>query len=422
MSNEDQKPVDPENRENSESAIDEALSVEPPADTKKSGKKSLPPAFKYTMMVGAAGIVVLTAWQTLFVQQVPSQQQQGKLGVRVNEPGNFEAGKASAEGSNPEAIALGRKVESAKTEAALKDPNKSYVTSDPFGDTGENAGTLHTSDPAASQPNAPQFNNPPPVYTPAPTVAKDPKDDPVLNYAQLVHASTVSTPKLAIAAGAKTGTGNGVAAVGENVASAGGTSGAVNNSSVPTQDADIPAGRIEYATLTGQLNSIVPQTPPRAIIRGGQFNGAILLGQMENVEDRYLVLRFTVMTLGKRSYPISAIAVNPEMNDAGLVDTVKDRTWTRTALQAGVGFIQTFGAAKVQEGTNSTVTNGPTGSTTTTSTGTRTNKQTAIIAAGGAAEAIKPTIDQEINKMKSEVIIQPNKEMGIMFLQPVYLR
>lgn len=49
---------------------------------------------------------------------------------------------------------------------------------------------------------------------------------------------------------------------------------------------------------------------------------------------------------GQKTYPVNAIAVNPEMQDAGIMDNVRNRTWTRAALQAGVGFVQAAGAAK----------------------------------------------------------------------------
>jgi hypothetical protein len=140
---------------------------------------------------------------------------------------------------------------------------------------------------------------------------------------------------------------------------------------------------------------------------------------MEVIESRYLVLRFTTLTLGKKTYPISAIAVNPEMQDAGMMDSVRDRTWTRAALQAGVGFVQAFGAAKLEEGTTSTQT--PLGGTS-TSVPKRSNGETAIIALGGAAQGVKGTVDQEIAKLKDEVKVGPGKEIGVLFMQPLTLQ
>ena len=107
------------------------------------------------------------------------------------------------------------------------------------------------------------------------------------------------------------------------------------------------------------------------------------------------------------------------MHDAGMMDSVHDRTWTRAALQAGVGFVQAFGAAKLEEGTTS---NQNAYGGTSTTVPKRSNGETAIVALGGAAQSIKGTVDQEIAKLKDEVKVGPGKEMGVLFLQPLTLQ
>lgn len=120
-----------------------------------------------------------------------------------------------------------------------------------------------------------------------------------------------------------------------------------------------------------------------------------------------LVLRFSTLTLGK-TYPINAIAVNPELHDAGIMDNVRNRTWTRAALQAGVGFCSSLRCREAKlEGTTSNISSDGWSSSTTP---TRTNSETALIALGGAAQAVKPTVEQEINKLKDEVTVQPGEK------------
>mgnify|MGYP000624345616 CR=1 FL=1 len=177
-----------------------------------------------------------------------------------------------------------------------------------------------------------------------------------------------------------------------------------------------------YARLTSSLNSLVPQTPPRAVVVGGKFDGAILLGAMENVENKYLVLKYTTMTVGRKTYPISAIAVNVEAQDAGLADEVTSRAWERAALTAGMGFVQAFGAAKLQEGTTTVQNSGLNGFSSSTQAPQRSNGQTALIALGGAAQSLQATGQNEIQKLKDEVKVNQNKEMGVLFMQPLYIK
>ena len=394
--------------------VEQALDIMPPEEATSKKKKGIPKGVKIGMGVMGAGVLFLMAMQMMTPAPQPSTQTAGTIAVKVPEASGFQTSGTTAVPVNPEAIALSTKVNDNKANEVLKDPSKSYVTADPFGNTN----TSGTSVEKPAEPLAP-VQPPPAPELYAPTTQKGQangngqEEDPVLSAARKIYAMAIATPKPQIsigntpmptAASVQTGaTSNGLTAQGEK----------------PILPADVGAGEIAYAQLTSLLNSIVPQTPPRAVIRGGKLNGGVLLGQMETVESRYLVLKFTTLTLGKKTYPISAIAVNTEMQDAGMVDTVKDRTWTRAALQAGVGFVQSFGAAKLEEGTQSSTS--ATGQTT-SSVPVRSNEQTAVIALGGAAQAVKPTVDQEIQKIKDEVIVKPGKEMGVLFLQPLYLQ
>lgn len=403
-------------------AADDVLSVEPPLEELKAKKKGLPKALKVGLGIMAFGAVFLVAMQMLAPPVEQSQQQAGKIGVKVDEASNFKTAGAAQVATNPEAAALNSKVDAARAGEILKDPNKSFVTADPFGSADVGNGVGKRPDTPADQlaaltppPAPPDLIGPTPMAAPRPTGggANGNGEDPVLAYAKKIHDFSTQAVRIGVSPG------NTEKAQAVNTA---GTAAGAALSGANAQkilDSDVGAGEISYAQMTSALNSIVPQTPPRAIIRGGKLNGGILLGQMEVIESRYLVLKFTTLTLGKKTYPISAIAVNPEMQDAGIMDSVRDRTWTRAALQAGVGFVQAFGAAKLEEGTTS---NQTAYGSTSTSVPKRSNGETAIVALGGSAQAIKGTVDQEIAKLKDEVKVGPGKEIGVLFMQPLTLQ
>lgn len=404
---------------------DDLLDIESPAaeTTAATKKKGVPTIVKVLGGGAVLGLGLLVALQMATPKPQATTQGSGRIGVNVNEAPNFRGTQASDMSTNPEAIALQEQVRKRDAEELLKDPTKSYVTADPFGSTG----TGDKPDPNAGNTPKPANDNtqigPPELIEP--TAPPQPRqyggngngqeqEDPSLAYARKIWAYSVMAPRPGLSAG---NVPVAVATAANASTTAAAAAAQANANSIP--DSDIGAGEIMYAQMTSALNSIVPQTPPRAIIRGGKLNGAVLLGQMETVESRYLVLRFTTLTLGKKTYPVNAIAVNPEMQDAGIMDNVRDRTWTRAALQAGVGFVQAFGAAKLEEGTTTNVSNEGWSSSTTPD---RTNKETALIALGGAAQAVKPTVDQEIAKLKDEVTVQPGKELGILFMQPFSLQ
>lgn len=401
--------------------IDDVLNVEPPLEDIKDKKKGLPKAMKIGLGVMVAGVLVLLAMNLMTPPVDPSQQQAGRIGVNVGEASGFKPAGAAQVATNPEAAALNNKVDNVRAGEILKDPNKSFVTADPFGsaDVGNNIGKKQET--PADQLAA---LTPPPA--PPELIGLTPEgprpgangggsgnnEDPVFAYAKKIHDFSTQAVKIGISPG------NTEKAVATNAS----TAGAANMNNTDAQkisDSDVGAGEISYAQMTSALNSIVPQTPPRAIIRGGKLNGGILLGQMEVIESRYLVLKFSTLTLGKKTYPISAIAVNPDMQDAGIMDSVRDRTWTRAALQAGVGFVQAFGAAKLEEGTK---TNQNVNGSSSTEVPKRSNKETAIVALGGSAQAVKGTVDQEILKLKDEVKVGPGKEIGVLFMQPLTLQ
>lgn len=394
--------------------IEEVLTTETPVvNDAISGKKKKAPIAKIGMFVFAGTLLVLVGSQFLGGDAPQQAGQESVASIRSGEVNAFKTAPATVKSTNPEAIALEDKKELERAQEKAKEPGASYFKQDPFG---EGTTTPVVQENTVLPPPPPPSTAVPAQPVPPPTTfnSGNQQEDPALTFARKVYAEATYSPKLGLTAAKPS------EASTQNVSGNGQATGMQQNTVV--MDATVAAGEIKYALLTSGLNSRVPQTPPRAIIHGGPLNGAVLLGVMENANDEYLVLRFKSMTIGKKTYPIEAIAVNPEMHDAGIADEANSHLLQKTALQAGIGFIQAFGAAKLQEGTTITNNYGIGGGGSITQTPKRTNKQTAMIAAGGAAQAIAPAIDEAVNSIRPEVIIHPNKEMGILFLKPLFLQ
>lgn len=398
--------------------IEQVLTIETPVVNDSVGnKKKKPSIAKYGMYAFVGAVVVLAGSQMFFGGPPPKANNGGAVAqVRTSDAQTFVPSPASTAPTNSEASELANKKEAERAAEASKDPSKSFISQDPFGSGStpvvQEKENLPPPPPPVSTAVAVQ-STPPPIQ---PVSSGNQQEDPALTYARKLFASAQISPKMGLSAPPVNQNANAAATGGMQNTSATGATGPL------VKDASVAAGEIKYAVLTSGLNTLVPQTPARAIIHGGILDGSVLLGSMENANDQYMVLRFKTLTIGKKTYPIEAIAVNQDMQDAGLADEVKSHLLEKTAIQAGVGFVQSFGAAKLQEGTTTSSSVGANGSTSFTQTPNRTNKQTAMIALGGAAQAITPAIDQAVSNIRPEVIIHPNKEMGILFLKPLFLQ
>lgn len=399
-------------------SIDDALDITAP----ESGgvkSKGLPLAAKITGGLMVVGLLTLVGLNMIQPEQTISTQQAGQIGVKIDEAGNFKNAQASQSATNPEAAELSAAVGKREIEALRKDPSKSIIDADPFGnaevgnefnrDNGNNGAADQLS--GLTTPTAPpEFDEVSPRPTePAPGTNSN-GEDPVLAYARKVYDDSTFSPTAFVSPGnTKPATSSSEGSLGASGAEA----------KKATAAADFGTGEIVYAEITSGVNSLVPQTPARAIIHGGKLNGAIALGKVEEVEGRYMVFKFNTITLNKKTYPIQAIGLNAnDVQDAGLVDRVRDRGWERAVLQAGVKFTQAFGAAKLEEGTTSNQTGfGGTSS----SVPKRSNGETAVIALGGAAQGLGELVDKKISSMRDEVIVNQRKEVGILFLQPLTL-
>lgn len=187
-----------------------------------------------------------------------------------------------------------------------------------------------------------------------------------------------------------------------------------------TREALIPAGKTYIGLLSSGLSSLVPETPARAVIHGGPYSGAVMMGAIKSIGDAHVVVAFNQMSIGKITIPVNALATRAEDGSAALSDVVNSRQLEKAALSSAVGFIQSLGQSVLQEGVSQTQIASSSGISSSSTTPERSTGQKALIGIGGAASAVQPFVNDYIQKIKPEILVFPNKEIGIIFLNPVY--
>lgn len=198
------------------------------------------------------------------------------------------------------------------------------------------------------------------------------------------------------------------------------TSTTSSGTSSGTINADIAAGELLYGELTTTLDTRVKATPVRVVIRGGKYNGAIAMGKMSNVDDEFMVLEFNMMTIGKKTYPINAIAINPNDWDVKISDKTYSGNWKRAALLAGKGYIQSYGESYLSDNMTTTVSDG---AVVQSRSGSLSAKGRNAQALSGAMKTMDPFVQDYITKeTKSYSQTFPGKEMGLLFMAPVVFR
>jgi len=108
----------------------------------------------------------------------------------------------------------------------------------------------------------------------------------------------------------------------------------------------IAAGQIAYAQLLNDLNSDVP-TPVLAHVLAGPLKGGRAIGEF-SMQDKYLTLTFSRIVKDDITYPVEAIALDPETTLGGMVSDVDNHYFSRIVLPAATEFISGFAEAATQ--------------------------------------------------------------------------
>ncbi len=154
--------------------------------------------------------------------------------------------------------------------------------------------------------------------------------------------------------------------IGQNGQAGGDNSGIQTSSPIDTaasnvineKDVLIPAGTVLYAQLLTEANSDVPG-PVLGQILDGEFLGARLIGSFER-NYRYLTINFSRMTVGRKSYSVQGVALNPNTSIGGLQTEYDSRYFSRVVLPAAARFIEGVGSAIAESESTTVSINGTT--------------------------------------------------------------
>lgn len=322
-----------------------------------------------------------------------------------SEASGFDRTKAGEGTVNPEAARIEAEAVAQRAEEARK-KGGSFISTEHFGDAPDKAAETKVpgQEPAATEGDSAQPMLPPPPPVENPQGQGDKTASPV----KMVIDQLFKSGKPGFSAGQAVAVQSPAAYSGQ---ASGGAQAPINH--------DITAGQMFGAVMTLGMNSLVPETPARAVITSGKYRGAVCIGSIKNKSNRYLVANFNQMSIGSKTYPIDAIAVNMEDYQAGLADEVNSRFFERYALMAGTGFLQGVGSAFLSSGTTTTQSTGTTGNILTQTNPSRTTQDAMLIGLGGAAQAISPMAQEIHADIRPEVKVYANKEIGIVMLKPV---
>lgn len=174
-------------------------------------------------------------------------------------------------------------------------------------------------------------------------------------------------------------------------------------------------GTLWYATMATGADSYVPG-PVMATLQQGPFAGANVLGKFQVAPDgEHLILLFSQMAFQGRTYPVSAVAMDPNTRITGVTGEIDHHIWTRFILPGAATFLEKITDALTSEDQSTSIS--PSGIVVTRPK--LTSRQLGLIGAGGAtkafAEATKPTGVLRL----PEVRIAAKQGIGFLLLKPI---
>jgi len=175
----------------------------------------------------------------------------------------------------------------------------------------------------------------------------------------------------------------------------------------------VSGGQVVYAQLLNELNSDVP-TPVLAHILSGPLRGGRAIGAF-TVADEYLVITFDRVIKDTISYPIDAIALDPDTTLGGMASSVDHHYFRRIILPAASRFISGYSEGVTQ--TQQTVVSDGGGGAVASQEELDT-KQEIFMGIREAADGLTQIIDQ--NAMRPITVkLSRGTPMGLLFMENV---
>lgn len=176
----------------------------------------------------------------------------------------------------------------------------------------------------------------------------------------------------------------------------------------------LPAGEILYAQLITEANSDVPG-PVLAEIMSGPFKGSRILGSFQ-VQKELLTLNFNSVVIDDVTYPVQAVAIDPETTLPAMATDVDHHYLKRIFLPAAAAFVE-GAASAISETGNTTIT--ISGDVVTSEETAASNDQEIASGIDEVGQELRSILDEIADETEVTVIIAAGTPMGILFTQPV---
>lgn len=176
----------------------------------------------------------------------------------------------------------------------------------------------------------------------------------------------------------------------------------------------LPAGTIEYGQLLIEANTDAPG-PVLAQIVSGPLRGARVLGSFTS-SDEYLTLNFSQLVLDGLSYPIEAVAIDPDTTLPGVITEIDRKYFKRVILPMAAEFITGLTDAISESGTTSVFISD---SSVTQSTADKDSQQEVSSGISEAGDKLSEILDEEADATEPMLRVAAGTPLGILFVAPV---
>lgn len=189
----------------------------------------------------------------------------------------------------------------------------------------------------------------------------------------------------------------------------------VNKPSTET-GAYITTGEIFYSVLEISVNTDEISPVRAIIIQDGPLKNAVLVGSPSRIGEKS-VISFNKLSINGETYGINVVAVDPETMRTGIADSVDrhifERYFKLATAAVLVGYSEALSGSSTRtysDGSKETIRDSL----------PKTSEQLAY-AVGKVGEKVLPKFEEEFNRPPT-VKVNGNKELGIMFMEPLQLK
>lgn len=176
------------------------------------------------------------------------------------------------------------------------------------------------------------------------------------------------------------------------------------------------AGTTWYSTVISRVDSYSVRKEVLAEIHEGPLAGAIAIGEWQvQPGSQQFALVFNQYTLGNQTYPINAVAVDPETRAPSLSAEVDYHVLKRVVWPTAIAFAAKF-AESVTFGGSTTAT---TGGVVTQEPELDNDERLQYAAGAGLNEGVMPVLQEMAGSTPTQFWLPKGSEVGIMLLEPL---